>query len=55
MRTFHVGALICFLLAAAFYLLAWLPGAYGLGFIGIALELAAWIQVALRADDNPNS
>jgi len=41
----HIGALVCFLLATVFYLSASLPGAIGLGILGVVFELAAWVLV----------
>ena len=54
MKAMHAGAVICFLVAIAFYLLdAWVPAAYGIGFLGMILEIAAWVQVWSRRGDNP--
>lgn len=39
----HVGAIALLLLAVACYLLAWIPGAFLLAFLGILLEVIGWI------------
>lgn len=38
----HVGAMMLFLLAVVCYLLAWIPGAFVLGFLGLLLEGIGW-------------
>ena len=55
MKAMHAGAIICFVLAIGFYLLAWVPGAYGLGFIGVLLEIAAWLQVSAGSKDGSDA
>ncbi len=39
----HAGAITLLLLAVACYLLAWIPGAFLLAFLGILLEVIGWI------------
>jgi hypothetical protein len=42
MKSMHAGAALCFFLAMACYFASWVPGALGLGFVGILFEIAAW-------------
>lgn len=39
----HAAAITLLLLAVACYLLAWIPGAFLLAFLGILLEVIGWI------------
>ena len=52
MKAMHFGAIVCFALAIGFYLIAWVPGAYGLGFFGVVLEIAAWMQIGARSKND---
>jgi asparagine N-glycosylation enzyme membrane subunit Stt3 len=55
MKRLHAGAFVCFALATLFYLAAWLPGAIGLGVIGVFFEIGAWVFVFLGPDDAESS
>jgi hypothetical protein len=50
MRKLHVVALSCFALAFLFYFASWLPGALGIGMLGIVFEVAGWVAL-LRAQN----
>jgi hypothetical protein len=41
----HIAAGICFVVAIAFYVSAFLPGAYGFGGAGMIFEMIAWICI----------
>ena len=45
----HAGVITLLLLAVACYLLAWIPGAFLLAFLGILLEVIGWIVLLASA------
>jgi hypothetical protein len=42
-KSLHLVALICFIVAMALYLSPWPRGAYGLAAFGFVFEFAAWV------------
>jgi hypothetical protein len=51
MKRFHLGALVCFVLALLFYFLSWAPGMWVIAVIGVLFEGAAWVQVWAGPDE----
>jgi len=50
MKPLHIGSFVCFAIAMAFYLLAWVPGLIGFSIFGVFFEVAAWIKLLSRED-----
>ena len=50
-KYYHVGALVCCVIASVFYTLASLPGAMGFVLFGVLFEGAAWVQVFAGRED----
>lgn len=50
MNSIHLGAIICFVLAILFYVIAWTPALWIVVVLGMVFELAAWLLVWFGPD-----
>lgn len=48
MAKLHIGAMLCFAIAVAFYIASWLPAGHGFAALGVGFEVLAWIIVLVN-------
>lgn len=54
MKSIHLTSLVCFGIAMVCYLLTWVPGLLIFGVLGICFEIAAWVKLFSRKEEDLN-